>query len=470
MEKNIYRVQLEEYFRLHRQELVEDICRLVRIDSVKGEAQPGTPFGPGPAAALGEAMTMARDMGFAVRNWDNYVGTVDFGSGERQLDILAHLDVVPVGDDWTVTDPFVPVERDGMLYGRGTADDKGPAVAALYAMRAVKELGIPLQRSVRLILGTDEESGSADIAHYYRQETEAPMTFSPDADFPLINIEKGRAHGVFTAEWAESDALPRVKSFHAGTRANVVPGAAEAVLEGLTARDVQEAAASVTGRTGVRFALDEGPEGLTVAAQGKSAHGSMPADGCNALTGLLTLLAELPLARAGATPYLLALRELFPHGDWRGEAAGVARHDEASGDTTLACTVLHLEGTALQGEFDGRTAIGASQENTCDVLITAMAARGIALDCRHRPEHCVPADAPIVRELLKCYEEYTGQKGEGLAIGGGTYVHNLKNGVAFGCTMPGVDNHLHGADEFAIVDDLILSAQMFAQAIIDLCK
>ena len=469
MEKNIYRTQLEEYFRLHRQELVEDICRLVRIDSVKGEAQPGMPFGPGPAAALEEAMTMARDMGFTVRNWDSYVGTVDFGPGERQLDILAHLDVVPVGDDWTVTTPFIPVVKDGMLYGRGSADDKGPAVAALYAMRAVKELGIPLQKSVRLILGTDEESGSADIAHYYRLQPEAPMTFSPDADFPLINIEKGRAHGVFTASWQENDSLPRVKALHAGTRANVVPGAAEALLEGLAARDVQAAAEVVAARTGVRFTLQESPEGLTIAAQGKSAHGSMPADGCNALTGLLTLLAELPLAQEGAAPYLRGLCELFPHGDWRGQAAGVARHDQASGDTTLACTVLHVENNALRGEFDGRTAIGANQENTCDVLIAAMAARGMALDCLHRPEHYVPADAPIVRELLKCYEEYTGQKGEPLAIGGGTYVHNLKNGVAFGCTMPGVDNHLHGADEFAIVEDLVLSAQMFAQAIIDLC-
>ena len=192
-------------------------------------------------------------------------------------------------------------------------------------------------------------------------------------------------------------------------------------------------------------------------------------DGNNALTGMLTLLCRLPLAMDGASQRIHALNELFPHGDWRGMAAGVARHDERSGDTTLACTVLHLEGGALRGEFDGRTAIGANQENTCDVLIEAMARRGMTLDCRHRPEHYVPADAPIVTELLKCYEQYTGQKGEPLAIGGGTYVHNLKNGVAFGCTMPGVDNHLHGADEFAIVDDLLLSAMMFAQAIADLC-
>ena len=461
--------QLKEYFARHREEMVADICRLVRIDSVKGEAGPGMPFGAGPAAALEEAMTMASDMGFAVKNWDGYVGTVDFGPGERQLDMLAHLDVVPVGNDWTVTAPFVPVEKDGMLYGRGAADDKGPAVAALYAMRAVKDLGIPLKKSVRLILGTDEESGSADIAYYYQRQTEAPMTFSPDADFPVINIEKGRASGKFTASWAANETLPRLVSFHSGTRANVVPGLAEAIVAGMDTGIIGAAAGLVTAETEITFDVEETAGGAKITAHGVSAHGSGPMDGNNALTGLVTLLCRLPLVRDGATERMHALNELFPHGDWRGLAAGVARHDDLSGDTTLACTVLHLEGTELRGEFDGRTAIGANQENTCDVLIAAMAERGMELTCRHRPEHHVPADAPIVTELLKCYEQYTGRKGEPLAIGGGTYVHNLKNGVAFGCSMPGVDNRLHGADEFAVVDDLILSAQMFAQAIADLC-
>ena len=462
--------RLEQYFAQHRQEMVEDICRLVRVDSVKGPAESGKPFGPGPAAALAEAMTMAGDMGFATRNWDNYVGTVDYGTGPRQLDILAHLDVVPVGNDWTVTEPFAPVEREGLLYGRGTADDKGPAVAALYALRAVKELGIPLQKSVRLILGTDEESGSADIAHYYKTEAPAPMTFSPDADYPVINIEKGRAHGDFTAAWEVGAVLPSIRQIHAGTRANVVPGVADAVVEGLSADAIRPVAETVTRETGVAFDLTEVDGGTAIHAQGESAHASEPMHGNNALTGLMTLLCRLDLAEDGATRAIRGLAELFPHGDSRGVAAGVARDHGESGPTTLACTVLHLENGSLHGEFDGRTAIGATEENTAHVLVERMAERGLTLDCQCRPVHYVPSDAPIVRELLKCYEQYTGQKGEPLAIGGGTYVHNLENGVAFGCSMPGVDNRMHGADEFAVVEDLILSAQMFAQAIVDLCS
>ena len=141
---------------------------------------------------------------------------------EKQLDILAHLDVVPAGEGWTVTEPFEPVEKDGKLYGRGTADDKGPAVAALYAMRAVKELGIPLSKNVRLILGTDEECGSSDIRHYYDVEEEAPMTFSPDGSFPCCEHRKGEPSGAFYGKFEPSDAVARVIEIKAGTKANVV--------------------------------------------------------------------------------------------------------------------------------------------------------------------------------------------------------------------------------------------------------
>ena len=139
--------------------------------------------------------------GLATRNYENYVVTGDFSEKEKALDILAHLDVVPVTEDWTVTKPFEPKIVDGKIYGRGTADDKGPAIAALYALRAIRELGIPMKKSVRLILGSDEECGSGDLEYYYAKEQEAPYTFTPDADFPLINIEKGSFHGVFSSEF-----------------------------------------------------------------------------------------------------------------------------------------------------------------------------------------------------------------------------------------------------------------------------
>ena len=196
---------------------------------------------------------MMEEYGFSITNYDNYVGTADLNDKERQLDILAHLDVVPAGEGWTVTEPFEPVEKDGKLYGRGTADDKGPAVAALYAMRAIKELNIPVKKNVRLILGTDEECGSSDIEVYYKREQEAPMTFSPDAAFPVINIEKGRIPGGFTASFAASEALPKIVSIDAGIKVNVVPGKAKAVVAGLDMDVLTAAADEAEKKTGVSF-------------------------------------------------------------------------------------------------------------------------------------------------------------------------------------------------------------------------
>lgn len=140
-------------------------------------------------------MELARAAGFSTRLYDDCVGAVDLQPGPRGLDILAHLDVVPVEDNWTMCQPFAPKVVDGRLYGRGAQDDKGPAIAALYAMRCIRELGLPLRQNVRLVLGTDEECGSSDLPHYYAQEEEAPVTISPDADFPLINLEKGQMWG-----------------------------------------------------------------------------------------------------------------------------------------------------------------------------------------------------------------------------------------------------------------------------------
>ena len=173
----MYKKQIEEYFEKNKEQILNDICDQIRIKSDRGEAKENMPYGEGPAKALEAALKLAESMGFKTKNYDNYVGTVDFSDKEKGLDILAHLDVVPAGDEWTVTQPYEPVIKDGKIYGRGSSDDKGPAIVALYALKAVKDMNIPLSKNVRLILGTDEECGSSDIEHYYAVEKEAPMTF-----------------------------------------------------------------------------------------------------------------------------------------------------------------------------------------------------------------------------------------------------------------------------------------------------
>ena len=196
------REQIEAYFADKEPLLVEAVSRLVSIDSVEGEPAPGAPFGPGPAAALEEALAIAGEWGLSAQNHEGYVGTADLNDGEDALHILGHLDVVAPGEGWTVTKPYAPKLVDGLLYGRGTDDDKGPVIASLLAMKAVKDLGVPLKKNCRMIMGTNEESGSGDIAWYFARHTYAPATFSPDSGFPVINTEKGGFRPAFTKSWA----------------------------------------------------------------------------------------------------------------------------------------------------------------------------------------------------------------------------------------------------------------------------
>lgn len=467
----MYKKEIEAFIDAHRHQMLDDISLLCRINSEKSSYQEGKPFGDGASRALAVALSRAEQYGFSIHNYDNYVGTADLNDGEKQLDILAHLDVVPAGEGWTVTGPFEPLEKDGKIYGRGTADDKGPAVAALYAMRAVKELGIPLTKNVRLILGTDEECGSSDIRHYYDVEEEAPMTFSPDGAFPVVNIEKGALAGHFTGSFEPSSALPRVISLHAGTKVNVVPGKAFAVFEGLDDDLVRQIGAQVEKETGVSFEIQGMNQTLEITAIGEGAHASTPQEGKNALTALLLLIKKLPFADCAQIKALHVLEELFPWNDTSGLALGIAMEDELSGDLTLAFDLLEVTADSLDGMFDSRCPLCANEGNVLEPVKKKLAENGLTLDNDSmRPAHHVDGNSDFVKTLLNAYELYTGRKGSCVAMGGGTYVHDLKNGVAFGASMPETDNRMHGADEFAVIDELLTSAKIFAQVIVDLCK
>lgn len=467
----MYRKEIEDFIEAHRQEMLDDICTLCRINSEKMPYKEGMPYGEGAFTALAEALSMAENYGFSITNYDNYVGTADLNDKESQLDILAHLDVVPAGEGWKETEPFEPVVKGDKLFGRGTADDKGPAVAALYAMRAVKELGIPLKKNARLILGTDEECGSSDIAHYYAVEKEAPMTFSPDGSYPVVNTEKGGLNGHFTASFAPSEALPKLVSVEAGIKVNVVPGKARAIVQGIDVEVMEKAAEAVSGETGIRFEFDVEEDAATITAIGAGAHASKPEEGNNALTGLLVLLQRLPFAPCEQISTIGRLLELIPHGDTSGKALGIAMSDELSGDLTLAFSLLTISDHELEGTFDSRCPVCATKENVLDVAKAKMAEKGFTLlNDSMKPPHHVDGDSEFIRTLLRAYEEYTGRTGACIAIGGGTYVHELQNGVAFGAAMPETDNRMHGADEFAVIEELIVSAKMFAQVIVDLCS
>lgn len=471
--------KIKEYFEVHKQEMLNDIMAAIRIPSVNRPEQPGMPFGEENARVLAFAQMLGKELGMKAEVLENKVAVIDLNDAPTELDILAHLDVVPAGDGWTVTDPFVPVIRDGRLYGRGSSDDKGPAIAALYAMKAVKDLGIPLTKNVRLVLGADEETACRDTAYYYSKFNEAPCSFSPDAEYPLINIEKGGLYTKYSAEWVEETALPRLISLKGGTAGNVVPNRAEAVVEGLGEDILRDICKKAGEETGIQFTIDPeenaeaGKEGrYVIRATGISTHASTPWDGNNAVTGLIKAVVCLPLAGSTGIKTLKGLSEIFPHNDYYGEAAGVAQKDEVSGVLTLGTNMVEYGTTGLIGKIDCRAPICATKENMLDVLSARLSAAGITVapESQMTPPHHVPAEKPFVQTLLSCYEQVMGEKGYCMAIGGGTYAHRLENGVAFGCMKLGIDYHMHGADEYLIIDDMVKSAELFALAIAEICK
>lgn len=461
----MYRKQIESYFEKNTEAMVASIERLVNIPSVREAELPGKPFGEGPAAALAEALEMGKEMGFTTRNIDNYAGVIET-EGPAKLAILAHLDVVEPGDGWD-TDPFKMVKKeDGRIYGRGTSDDKGPAVAALYAMAAAREI-CPDMGGVRLVLGCAEETGSECMDYYMKKEPLPSMVFSPDAEFPVINIEKGGYGPKFSMSWKKETAAARVISFVGGKTPNIVPGKASAVVAGLDASTVGKTAKELD--TGAVFTVTEENGNVKIVCEGKPAHASVPQDGVNAQTALLWLLAALPLADGASTSAIRSLNKLFPHGDWQGEAIGIKMADDISGDLTLAFSVIDMNETGFTALFDSRVPICGNKDNVSVVAEENLKAEGFTVNSSHmRPPHHVPEDGVFVQTLLKAYEKYSGRRGECIAIGGGTYVHEVEGGVAFGCTMPGTETNLHGANESMPVEELVMSGKIFAEVILEL--
>lgn len=456
----------------HIDELVEELFKLCRIDSVRTEACPGAPFGKGPKAALEAASALAEKKGFFVKDYDGYVRTADLNpDAEASFDMLGHVDVVPAGDGWTVTEPFAPIRKDGVLYGRGVADDKGGVVAAIFAMQAVKELGLPISKRCRLIIGNGEETGMEDVNYYYTKEKEAPMTATPDAEYPVICGEKGRVAPVFEAEFEASKGARRLLSLDGGIAVNQVPASAVARLAGISAAEAQKAASAVTEETKVTFTFENEGEVLVIRAAGRSAHGSMPELGINAVLGLAKLVLALGLDVCRGLEILADYCALFPFGEFDGRTCGMAAKDEVSGASSCAADIIHMSETSFHGEVDFRTAICADAMDPEKILREAGAKAGLKVSFSEViKSHYVPVDSPFVKALNGCYEAVTGKKGAALVIGGNSYVHGTKGGVCFGYVTDDADAGIHGPNEHIPVKDLYDTVVIYALAIAELCK
>ncbi|MGN0696218.1 MAG: Sapep family Mn(2+)-dependent dipeptidase [Oscillospiraceae bacterium] len=451
-----YKKQIHEYIAAHREDMTEFLSRLISYKSVMSEPVDNMPFGKGCAEVLGEFLSECEKSGFKTKNIDNYAAHADMNELPPSLGILCHLDVVPEGTGWS-SDPYRAELRGDKIFGRGAIDDKGPAAAALFAMKCVGELGIPLKKGVRIIVGCNEENGSEDMEYYLRHEKFPEMLVTPDGNYPVINIEKGMLRCEITADGLSEDII----SIHGGSVINAVPELCEAVVKNISADKVSEIANSIDN---IKIYAEDKDGCTYIRAEGICAHASTPEQGTNAVTAMLTVLGRL---FGGKTA---ALSELFPFGETDGTAAGVKCADEKSGGLTLVLSVINAENGALKAYCDSRFPVSRTLGEISSSLCGSIADKGFSAKIVLGSEpHYVDSDSDFIKSLLTVYEDITGEKGECIAIGGGTYVHDTDNGVAFGAEFPGEDNHMHGADEFIKVSSLLLNAEIYANMIARLC-
>lgn len=398
---------------------------LIKIDCTEKPAEDGHPFGRNLSRALDLVLDKCGELGFVTENLDNYCGTAVFGEGEL-FDVLGHLDTVPAGEGWE-HDPYGAEIADGKLYGRGTLDDKGPMIAALGAAARLIEEGRTPVRKLRFIFGLNEESGWKCMEHFSKTHEFAPLGFSPDGDFPVINAEKGMFR--YNLDLKRPAAL---KALNAGERANIVP---------------QSATATVISENGE----------TVLTAKGTAAHASHPELGDNALIKLLTGL--------DAIPELKRIGELFANSD--GSSTGLKMSDEESGALTLNLGTARVIGDVVRFELDVRCPVTVDKDCVTRILQQIGGFRA-SLSYYHEPLYIAP-DHPFVSTLLACYEKVVGKKARPIAIGGGTFARLLPLGCAFGPALPDTECPIHQANECVSLDHYRLMCDIYYEALKELC-
>ena len=454
-----------------REALLADLFSLLEINSERDDSKADKehPFGPGPVKALHKFLEIAERDGYPTQNVDNYAGHFTFGEGEEELGIFAHMDVVPAGSGWD-TDPYTPTIKDGRLYARGSSDDKGPTMACYYGLKIIKELGLPVSKRVRFVVGTDEESGWKDMEYYFAHVglPEPDFGFSPDAEFPIINGEKGNITEYLHFA-GENAGAARLHSFTGGLRENMVPESGTAVLSGHLP-NLADKLEQFAKENGLGFTCEElAGDQVTVTIIGKSAHGASPQSGVNGATYLAKFLTQFEFA-GPAKDYLDVAGNILLN-DHEGKNLKIAHVDEKMGALSMNAGVFRFDESKVDNTIalNIRYPKGTSPEEIQNVLEQLPVTKVTLSEHGHTP-HYVPMEDPLVQTLLAVYEKQTGLKGHEQVIGGGTFGRLLKRGVAYGAMFPDYIDTMHQANEFIDVEDLFRAAVIYAEAIYELIK
>ena len=449
---------VKEQIASYTDEMLLKLARLVQYNSVEGPAGPGKPFGEQPAAVLAEALQIAEEMGFRTKNLDNYCGYAEIGEGPEIIGIAGHLDIVPVGDGWHY-DPL-KVTRDGdKVYGRGVTDDKGPVIMALYAMKIIRDSGIPINKRIRVIMGTNEETGSKCMKHYMEVDEPLTMGFTPDANFPCIYGEKG--HMAMLAHSKNT----KIISMRGGFVTNAVCHQCTTVIP---ADAVNVAALNSALAATPLVASDVSTDGnlLTIRAEGVAAHASMPLLGVNAASYTMQALQQAGFRDDFVDFYMSHIGTSCD-----GAGCGLKLADEY-GELTFNNGIVKTEDGVITCTIDIRVPVTYTEEQVRAAVAPYLEDEKGSMEIQQIGAPLFyPRESALVKALYGAYTEVTGDTTiEPMVIGGGTYAKALPGIIAFGPEMPGIDYHIHNADEFMLVSGMQQSTEIYVKAIENMLK
>lgn len=414
-----------------------DLDGLLRIPSVASDGDETYPFGKACADALDYTLRLCEEYGFRTKKCGNMLGYAEIGEGEEMIGILAHLDVVPEGAGWDYPAfalTRVTVDGEDRLYGRGVTDDKGPAMMCIYAMRVLKNSGVPLNKRVRLIFGLTEERGEWVDMEYYKATEELPtFGFTPDAAFPVGYAEKGIA--VFELKMPLSEA--GIDAVCGGSAHNMVPDYCECVIDG-----------------------------QKYSADGVSVHGSVPATGVNAIIALMQQLAE-----NGRSCKLVDFINSKFEGAAAGRRIGIETWDKESGNLTLNLGVIEVRGDEVVMTVDIRYPVTKNYDSIVTMLRANCEQYGVSVtECEHKPPVHIDRDGSLITTLTDVFNEVTGLDEKPFSMGGGTYARAMPNIVSFGPAMPGSIETAHQKNEYTTVAAVDKAVRIYAETLLRLME
>ena len=450
--------KIDAFIAANKEQILEDIAALVAIDSVEGTPTEEAPYGEGPRAALDKTLELAAGMGLATRNCENYIGYAELAGAdpEKYLATICHVDVVPVGNGWS-QEPFKMQIRDGWMIGRGVADDKGPMVVTLYALKFLKEEGVSLRYPIRAMVGDNEETHMNDVEYYIKNYPAPVFCFTPDAEFPVCNGEKGH----FGAELVSPVCNGEIKEFEGGVANNAVPDRASALVE----TDITKL------KNAPNITLEPEGNGVRIRGWGKSGHAAMPEGTVNAIGLVVNYLLDNGLCNDAERAYLEALKKL--HASTAGTGLGIDCADGPFGPLTIIGGRIFMREGRIVQTMDSRYPTCTNAEKMKEQIKAAIGT-GASLEKAEGAEpFYIAADTPAIKACIETYNEVTGENATPFTMGGGTSARHFPYAVSFGpehedMVLPEFGGPMHGANEAAPIDKLLEALKIYIIALLRL--